>query len=108
MLGDNNMGFPVIHTNFWDGVIAVPLIVIITQLFKIFPIPRQYFPTIASILGFSISIFYSHRHDLWAGFFMGGFYSAAAVGTYASLKTSWVTFKNRKKSVSKIDSRITE
>ncbi|WP_188455620.1 hypothetical protein [Virgibacillus oceani] len=91
------MEFPVIHTNFWDGVIAVPLIVIITQLFKIFPIPRQYFPTIATILGFSISIFYSHRHDLWAGFFMGGFYSAAAVGTYSSLKTSWQVFKNRKR-----------
>ncbi|KRG12656.1 hypothetical protein [Lederbergia galactosidilytica] len=91
------MEFPVIHTNFWDGVIAVPLIVIITQLFKLFPIPRQYFPTIASILGFAISIFYSHRHNLWAGLFMGGFYSAAAVGTYSSLKTSWIAFKNRKK-----------
>ncbi|MDY0408598.1 hypothetical protein ACFFIS_13875 [Virgibacillus soli] len=91
------MEFPTIHTNFWDGVIAVPLIVIITQCFKIFPIPRQYFPTIASVLGFGISIFYSHRHNIWAGIFMGGFYSAAAVGTYSSLKTSWIAFKNRKR-----------
>lgn len=60
------MDFPVIHTNFWDGVIAVPLIVILTQIFKLFTIPRQYFPTIASILGFSISIFISHKHNLWA------------------------------------------
>lgn len=90
------MDFPVIHTNFWDGVIAVPLVVLITQFFKIFPIPRQYFPTIAGIVGFIISIFFSHRYDLWAGIFMGGFYSAAAVGTYASLKTSWIAFCKRR------------
>ncbi|AUJ25242.1 hypothetical protein [Virgibacillus dokdonensis] len=91
------MEFPVIHTNFWDGIIAVPLIVIITQIFKLFPIPRQYFPSIASTIGFMMSIFISHRGDLWAGIFMGGFYSAAAVGTYASLKTSWIAFKERQK-----------
>lgn len=91
------MEFPVIHTNIWDGVIAVPLIVIITQFFKLFPIPRKYFPTIASFFGFAISIFYSHKHNLAAGIFMGGFYSAAAVGTYSSLKTSWLAFKNRRK-----------
>ncbi|MCT1575713.1 hypothetical protein M3E13_19480 [Oceanobacillus kimchii] len=28
------MEFPVIHTNFWDGVIAVPVIVILTQCFE--------------------------------------------------------------------------
>ena len=91
------MEFPIIHTNFWDGIIAIPLIVILTQLFKVFPIPRQYFPTIASILGFSISIFYSRRHSLPAGIFMGGFYSAAAIGTYSSLKTSWIAFKKRRR-----------
>lgn len=93
------MEFPVIHTNIWDGIIAVPLIVLITQFFKLFPIPRQYFPTIASIFGFGISIFYSHPYNIWAGIFMGGFYSAAAVGMYASLKTSWIAFKNRKRKV---------
>lgn len=89
------MDFPVIHTNIWDGIIAVPLIVIITQLFKLLPIPRKYFPTIASFFGFTISIFFSHRHSLPAGLFMGGFYSAAAIGTYSSLKTSWNAFKHR-------------
>lgn len=89
------MEFPDIHTNFWDGVIAVPLIVILTQLFKFFPIPRQYFPTIAAILGFIISIFISHRGDLWAGIFMGGFYGSAAIGLYASLKTSWISFREK-------------
>lgn len=91
------MEFPTIQTDFWDGVIAVPLVVLITQLFKVFPIPRQYYPTIASAVGFIISIFFSHRHDLWAGIFMGGFYGAAAVGTYASLKTSWLVFRKQKK-----------
>jgi hypothetical protein len=89
------MDFPVIHTNFWDGVIAVPTIVILTQCFKLLPIPRQYFPTIASILGFFISIFISHRHDLWAGIFMGAFYGSAAVGTYAALKTNWLVFREK-------------
>lgn len=81
------LDFPTIHTNFWDGVIAVPAIIIMTQCLKVFPIPRQYFPTIASILGFLISIFISHRENLWTGIFMGAFYGSSAVGTYASLKT---------------------
>ncbi|RDW15044.1 hypothetical protein [Oceanobacillus chungangensis] len=91
------MEFPIIHTNFWDAVIAVPAIVLLTQCFKLFPIPRQYYPTIASVLGFIISIFISHRGDLWAGIFMGAFYGAAAVGTYSALKTAWLAFKNRKR-----------
>jgi len=90
------MEFPVIHTNILDGIIAVPVIIIITQCFKLFPIPKKYFPTIASVLGFAISIFASHRGNLWAGIFMGGFYSAAAVGTYSSLKTSWIAFKRKR------------
>lgn len=91
------MEFPDVHTNIWDGVIAVPFIVIITQIFKLFPIPKQYFPTIASILGFLISIFISHRDNLSAGIFMGAFYGAAVVGTCSSLKTSWLAFKNKRK-----------
>ncbi|ASK60929.1 hypothetical protein CFK37_01230 [Virgibacillus phasianinus] len=89
------MEFPVIQTNFWDGVIAVPLVVLITQLFKIFPIPSKFIPTIATVVGFTISIFFSHRHDLWAGLFMGGFYSGAAIGAYASLKTSWLALRKQ-------------
>ncbi|WP_066187392.1 MULTISPECIES: hypothetical protein [Gracilibacillus] len=90
------MEFPTIHTNIWDGTIAVPVIIILTQCIKVFPIPRQFYPTVASILGFIISIFISHRHDLWAGVFMGAFYGGAAIGTYSSLKTSWVAFKNHR------------
>lgn len=92
------MEFPIIQTDFWDGVIAVPLVVIITQLFKlVFSVPKAYVPTVATIIGFVISIFFSHRHDLWAGIFMGGFYGAAAVGTYSSLKNSFSAFRQNKK-----------
>lgn len=30
------MGFPIIHTNFWDAVIAVPVVMILTQAIKVF------------------------------------------------------------------------
>ncbi len=90
------MNFPDIHTNFWDAIIAVPLTVILTQCFKLFPIPGKYFPAIATIIGFIISIFLSHRGDLSAGLFMGGFYGSAAVGLYSSLKMSWLSYKKKK------------
>lgn len=90
------MRFPYIQTNFWDAVIAVPLTVLLTQIFKLFPIPRKYFPTIATIIGFSISIFYSHRGDLGAGLFMGGFYGTAAIGVYSSLRTTWLAYRKNK------------
>jgi hypothetical protein len=90
------MHFPDIHTNFWDAVIAVPLTVLLTQFFKLFPIPRKYFPTIATIIGFLISIFISHRHDFIAGLFMGGFYGSAAIGVYSSIKTAWVAYKRKR------------
>lgn len=90
------MNFPDIQTNFWDAIIAVPLTVILTQCFKLFPIPHKYFPTIATVIGFIISIFFSHRGDLSAGLFMGGFYGSAAVGLYSSLKMGLLTYKKRK------------
>lgn len=90
------MNFPDIRTNFWDAVIAVPLTVILTQVFKLLPIPRKYFPTIATTIGFIISIFFSHRGDLSAGLFMGGFYGSAAIGLYSSLKTAWLSHKKIK------------
>ncbi len=38
--------FPTIHTNFWDATIAVPFVLIITQLLKtLLPIPRAYIPS---------------------------------------------------------------
>ncbi|MGG1676988.1 hypothetical protein ACIFOT_14710 [Neobacillus sp. NRS-1170] len=92
------MDFPTIHTNFWDAVIAVPLIMIFTEILKvILKVPKKFVPTIALILGLSISIFISHRHHLVAGIFMGWFYGYAAIGSYASLKTALLSFRSGKK-----------
>lgn len=88
------MEFPTIHTNFWDAVFAIPVIIIITQLIKVvFNIPKKYVPWIALLLGFAISIFISHKHHIIAGLFMGYFYGYGAIGTYASLKTSLISFR---------------
>jgi hypothetical protein len=87
--------FPTIHTNFWDAVLAIPSIMILTQLLKIFfHIPSKYIPTIALALGLIISIFISHRHDWVAGVFMGWFYGYAAIGNYAGLKTAIINYRN--------------
>ncbi|MEK4487784.1 hypothetical protein MHH81_19955 [Psychrobacillus sp. FSL H8-0484] len=88
--------FPIIHTNIWDSIWAVPVIIILTEIFKkILPIRPQYVSTVATIIGLVISIFISHPHNLPAGIFMGFFYSGAAVGLYASLKTSLRAYRNR-------------
>ncbi|MFJ5763145.1 hypothetical protein ACIQAA_29325 [Neobacillus sp. NPDC093182] len=91
------MDFPTIHTNFWDAVIAVPVVMILTQIIKIFiHIPKKFIPTIALVFGLIFSIVISHRHSLTAGLFMGWFYGYAAIGNYAALKTSIIAFrKNR-------------
>ncbi|MEH7013560.1 hypothetical protein V7087_22590 [Neobacillus niacini] len=92
------MDFPTIHTNFWDAVIAVPVVMILTQLLKLFlKVPKKFIPTVALIVGLSISIFISHRHDLIAGLFMGLFYGYAAIGSYASLKTFIMSFRSENK-----------
>jgi len=89
--------FPTIHTNFWDAVIAVPLVLIITQIMKvILPIPRSYIPSIASVIGLIISIFFAHRGNLSAGIFMGFFYGNAAVGVFSSMKIALIAYKNRR------------
>ena len=92
------MDFPTIHTNFWDAVIAVPLIMILTQFIKVFfHVPKKFIPSIALALGLIISVFYSHRHSLTAGLFMGWFYGYATIGSYASLKTSIISFIRKRK-----------
>lgn len=88
------MDFPTIYTNFWDAVIAVPAVMILTQLIKVFlKIPKKYFPVLALALGLIFSIFISHHHSVKAGIFMGWFYGYAAIGSYAALKTSILAFR---------------
>lgn len=87
---------PTIHTNIWDAVIAVPTIMVITEIIKWFTkIPHSLIPTVASILGYIISIFISHSGDLAAGIFMGFFYGNAAIGTYAGLKTAFRAYRQK-------------
>lgn len=53
--------FPTIHTYFWDAIIAVAVVMIITQFLKIFlKIKPVWLLTIALIIGLLISIFISH------------------------------------------------
>ena len=92
------MDFPTIHTNFWDAVIAVPSVMIITQMIKMLPkVPKKFIPTIALIIGLVFSIFISHRESFVAGIFMGWFYGYAAIGSYASLKTTLISFRNSRR-----------
>ncbi|AYC29326.1 hypothetical protein [Paenisporosarcina cavernae] len=89
------MDFPLIHTNFWDAVIAVPVVLILTQLIKGFFKPKKKFiPYVALIIGLLISILISHKGHLVAGIFMGTFYGYAAIGSYASLKTSLLSYRS--------------
>lgn len=90
------MNFPIIHTNFWDALIAIPIIMILTQSLKVyFKIPNKFIPPIALIIGLLISIFISHRHNIVAGIFMGWFYGYAAIGNYAALKTSLIAYRKK-------------
>lgn len=91
------MDFPTIHTNFWDAVIAIPVIILLTQLVKVLFKPRAFLvPNIAVILGLFISIFISHRGHTVTGLFMGFFYGYAAIGNYASLKTTVLAYRGEK------------
>lgn len=88
------MNFPTIHTNFWDAVIAIPVIMILTQIIKVFiKAPSKNVPFIPLITGLLISIFISHRNDLVAGIFMGWFYGYAAMGNYAALKIAIISYR---------------
>jgi hypothetical protein len=90
-----NFHFPVIQTNVWDAFIAVPVVFILTQVIKIFlKVPKKYVPAVAVIIGLLFSVFISHRHHLIEGIFMGWFYGYAAVGSYASLKTTLLSIRN--------------
>ena len=86
--------FPVIHTNIWDAVWAIPVIVVVIILIKaLFKVPSSWLSTVAVAIGLIISIFISHWGNLSAGIFMGFFYGAAAVGAIYSMKNSFKAFR---------------
>lgn len=87
------MDFPTIHTNFWDAIIAVPLVMILTQIIKLkFKPPKAMVPTIALVIGLLLAVLISHPYHFSSGLFMGWFYGYAAVGSYASLKANVIAF----------------
>ncbi|WP_102707031.1 hypothetical protein [Terribacillus saccharophilus] len=91
------MDFPIIHTNFWDAVISIPLVMVLTQLFKWFtPIKKKFVPLLAVIIGLFISILFSHPNDLVSGIFMGYFYGYSTIGSYAATRNSWRIYRSEK------------
>ncbi|OCA91015.1 hypothetical protein A8F94_03895 [Bacillus sp. FJAT-27225] len=90
------MEFPIVYTNVWDAVIAVPAVMIFTQIVKLyFRIPKSFVPTIALVTGLALSILVTHTHSFWSAVFMGWFYGYAAIGSYSSLKTSWKAYRGK-------------
>lgn len=66
--------FPLIHTNIWDAVIGVPVVLCVTQLIKVFcRVPGIFVPTIALAAGNVVSIVFGHHEHVYAGIFMGFF-----------------------------------
>lgn len=86
--------FPVIHTNIWDALWAVPVILVVIVLLKFFfKLPSAWMSTVATVIGLLLSIFISHPGNLAAGIFMGFFYSGAAIGVIYSIKTSFLAYR---------------
>ncbi|SOC39896.1 hypothetical protein [Ureibacillus acetophenoni] len=91
------MVFPTIYTNIWDVLLAIPFVMILTQITKmIFHIKSFFVPTLSIVIGLLLSIFISHNYDLLAGIFMGFVYGYGAIGNYASMKTSYNAYRKRK------------
>lgn len=90
------LNFPVIHTNVWDVLFAVPAIMAITQILKLyFRIRKEFVPAVAVAAGFLFSVLISHPSSLLAGLFMGWFYGYAAIGNYAAMKAAWKAFRDK-------------
>jgi NhaP-type Na+/H+ or K+/H+ antiporter len=85
--------FPVIHTNVWDVIAAVPAVLILTQILKrYFHIPGRCVPSLAGLLGMGISIFISHPHHLSSGIFMVFFTAVQQLVPILRLRLrSWLT-----------------
>ncbi|MBD7963503.1 hypothetical protein [Fictibacillus norfolkensis] len=91
------MEFPFILTNFWDALIAIPAIIIMIEILKIFfPYISLWIPTIACFLGLIISVLIAHPHSLWTGIVMGIVYGVAAVGSYSSFVYVIYNYRDKK------------
>ncbi|WP_438314333.1 hypothetical protein [Sporosarcina sp. FA9] len=87
---------PTIHTNIWDAIWAIPAILLVLIILKtIFKLSESWFSTVATATGLFLSIFISHRGNLPAGIFMGLFYGSAAMGAIYSVKTWYMSYRNK-------------
>ena len=88
--------FPVIHTNIWDAIWAIPVIVLVVLVLKVFfNLHTSWLSTAATATGLLLSIFISHRGNLSAGIFMGFFYGGAAIGLIYSTRNSFRAYREK-------------
>ncbi|WP_313237085.1 hypothetical protein [Sporosarcina ureae] len=88
--------FPVIHTNVWDAIWGVPVVLVVVLIAKwLFKLPPSWLSTVATVVALAISIFISHPKNLSAGIFMGFFYSGAAMGVIYSTQQSYYAYRKR-------------
>lgn len=89
-----NPALPVIHTNIWDAIWAIPVILVVLLVIKFFVrLPIGWLSTVATGIGLFLSIFISHPGNLAAGIFMGFFYGGAAVGLIYSFRNSFMAYR---------------
>lgn len=87
--------FPIIHTNVWDAIWAVPVTIAVVLAARwLFRVNPAWLSTVATATALILSIFISHPHSLSAGIFMGFFYSGAAMGVLYSLKQSYQAIRS--------------
>ncbi|PID01692.1 MULTISPECIES: hypothetical protein [unclassified Sporosarcina] len=88
--------FPVIHTNVWDAIWGVPVVLVVVLFIKwLFKLSPAWLSTVATVVALAMSIFISHPKNLSAGIFMGFFYSGAAMGIIYSTKQSFHAYRKR-------------
>lgn len=86
--------FPVIYTNIWDAVWAIPVTLFVIILLKmLFKLPENWLSTAATVIGLILSIFISHPNNLSAGIFMGFIYGAGASSVIYSMKVWFITYR---------------
>lgn len=86
---------PIIHTNIWDAIWGVPLVLILVLAAKWFlRMPPSWLGTLSTVLALILSIFISHPGDLSAGIFMGLFYSGAVMGIIYTTKQTFLAYRN--------------
>src|SRR4051794_29692129 len=81
--------FPVTHTNIWDAIWAIPVIVVLVMK-VFFKLSMAWLSTVATVVGLVLSIFNSHPGNLSVGIFMGFFYGSAVFGFMYSVRNSFI------------------